>query len=84
MIRLLLLILAAYVGYRVLKTLFSPGREIRKGPDRGVIDEMVQDPFCKVYIPRKEAIRRNIGGEELLFCSTECADKYEAERKTQG
>ncbi|MFH1122398.1 MAG: YHS domain-containing protein [Pseudomonadota bacterium] len=81
MIRFLLLIFAGYVAYRVVKTLFSPGREIQKGPDGGVIDEMVQDPFCKVYIPRKESIRRVVGGKEFPFCSNQCADKFEAERK---
>ncbi|MBU2499133.1 MAG: hypothetical protein KKE57_09540 [Proteobacteria bacterium] len=80
--RFLLLVLAAYVVYRIIKGLLRPAKEIRKGPEGGVIDEMVQDPFCKIYVPRKEAVRRIIAGQEVLFCSNECAEKFEAERNS--
>lgn len=79
--RFLLLILAAYIAYRIIKGLLRPAGEIRKGPEGGVIDEMVQDPYCKTYVPRKEAVKKIIGGQEVSFCSAECADKFEAERK---
>jgi YHS domain-containing protein len=46
-----------------------------------VVDEMVQDPFCKTYIPRREAVRRRVGGQEHFFCSEECARKFEAQEK---
>jgi YHS domain-containing protein len=42
---------------------------------------MVQDPFCGTYIPRRESIRRVMEGEEYLFCSEECADKFALEMK---
>ena len=81
MIRLVILALLAYVAYRIIKTLLAgPGRTIHRGPDSGVIDEMVQDPFCTTYIPRKEAVRRVIEGKEHFFCTEECADKYERQR----
>jgi YHS domain-containing protein len=41
-----------------------------------VIDEMVQDPICGVYFPRKDGIRKKIKGQELFFCSKACKDKY--------
>jgi YHS domain-containing protein len=47
----------------------------------GVISEMVQDPYCKTYIPRNEAYRAILDGEEILFCSRECAEKYKNEMK---
>jgi YHS domain-containing protein len=43
---------------------------------QAVIDEMVQDPVCGVYFPRKDGIRAEINGQELLFCSKVCKDKF--------
>lgn len=78
--RLFIFILLAYILYRIVKALFIPGKktEIRRDSG-GVVDEMVQDPFCKTYIPRREALRRRVGGREHFFCSEECARKFEAQ-----
>ena len=82
MIRLLLLFLLAYLFFRIVKGVFSllgGSQELRKGRDEEkVIDEMVQDPACKTYIPRREAIRKVVQGQEYYFCSKECARKFEA------
>ncbi len=45
------------------------------------VDEMVQDPFCKTYIPLRSAQRKVIQGQEYFFCSKECADSFEKEMK---
>ena len=39
-------------------------------------DEMVQDPNCKVYIPVSRSVVRRIGGEDMHFCSEDCASNY--------
>ena len=39
-------------------------------------DELVQDPSCGVYIPRREAIRHRVGKKEVFFCSEECKNKF--------
>ena len=85
MIRLLLLFLLAYLFFRIVKGVFSllggGGQGIGRGRDEEkVIDEMVQDPSCKTYIPRRDAIRKTVQGEEYFFCSKECARKFETER----
>lgn len=81
MIRIILLAVLAYVLYRLVKGVFSPRTKIDRRKAGGVIDEMVQDPFCKTYIPRRESVRKVIEGEEYLFCSNECADKFESETR---
>jgi uncharacterized protein len=81
MLRLIILGILAYLLYRVVKGVFSPSTKIERGRGGGVIDEMVQDPYCKTYIPRRESVKRVIQGEEYLFCSDDCADKFESERK---
>jgi uncharacterized protein len=81
MLRFLIILVLAYVLYRLIRGAFSPSKEIYRGKNGAVIDEMVQDPFCKTYIPRRESIRKVIDGEEYFFCSETCADQFESERK---
>jgi len=83
MVRLIILGILAYVLYRLVKGVFSQSTKIGRGKAAGVIDEMVQDPFCKTYVPRRESVRRVIEGEEYVFCSEECAEKFESERKRE-
>ena len=75
--RLLLLAILAYIAYRLLKSALSPRRgSSETGPAGGAVDEMVQDPQCKTYIPLREARKKIIGGREYYFCSDECARKF--------
>ena len=78
MVRFIILILLGYLVYRTIKGLFGSNKEIDRTVDGGIIDEMVQDPFCKTYIPRRESIKRVINGNEYHFCSEECADKFKS------
>ena len=81
MLRIFIYIIIAYLLYRILKSLFSKSKGIEKTGGGGIIDEMVQDPFCKTYIPRKDAKKKVIQGQEYFFCSDECASKFELEDK---
>ncbi|MBW1999696.1 MAG: YHS domain-containing protein [Deltaproteobacteria bacterium] len=78
--KLLIYVILAYVLYRIFKVFLGAGKKIGKGKEGGVIDEMVQDPFCKTYIPKRDSIRRNIDGQEYFFCSEECASSFSRER----
>jgi hypothetical protein len=42
------------------------------------VDELVKDPVCETYIPRRKAIARGSGPAIRYFCSATCADKYAA------
>jgi YHS domain-containing protein len=46
---------------------------------------MVQDPVCKVYLPKRQALTVNgpIGKNEF-FCSTECREKFIEQAKQQS
>ncbi len=80
MLRLLIIGILIYIFYILVRGLFRKNKEIHRGSSStGVIDEMVQDPVCETYIPKREAIRRVINGKEFFFCSNECADKFEAQ-----
>lgn len=78
MVRFIILALLGYLLYRTVKGVFGSNKEINRSVEGGVIDEMVQDPFCKTYIPRRESVKRVIDGNEYRFCSDECASKFES------
>jgi len=80
-VRLIFFGILAYLLYRVVKGVFSPKAKVHRGSTQGFVDEMVQDPFCKTYVPRRDSVRRVIQGQEVFFCSDDCADKYEAQEK---
>ena len=81
--RFIIYLVLAYVAYRVLKAIIKPKEKISRGENGGVIDEMVQGPHCKMYIPRREAIDKVIDGSTYHFCSEACAIKFLQEGKRQ-
>ena len=74
--RFIIYIVLAYVAYRVIKAVIRPKDRIYRSENGGVIDEMVQDPQCKLYIPRREAVEKAIDGRTYHFCSDACAAKF--------
>jgi len=84
MLRFLIFGLLAYLLYRILRGLIAPSLKSGRPDQGGIIDEMVQDPFCKTYIPLRSAKRKVIRGQEYYFCSKECCEKFELQIKTGG
>jgi YHS domain-containing protein len=39
-------------------------------------DVLVQDPVCKTFIPRREALRTEKGGTTYFFCSEGCLKRF--------
>jgi hypothetical protein len=39
------------------------------------IEDLVQDPVCRTYVPRSRVVSAQIAGREEHFCSTACRDK---------
>jgi YHS domain-containing protein len=84
MVRIIIIAVLIYLAYRLVKIVFQPTKRFKSQPGGKVIDEMVQDPLCKTYIPRNEAVKRQIRGQAYLFCSEECASKFEKQLEEQG
>lgn len=86
MIRLLIFVILLYILYRVARG-FLRSISSRK-PDSSVkggdVDEMVQDPQCGTYIPKRDAVQMLIEGRPQLFCSEECAKQYETAIKEKN
>lgn len=80
--RLIIFAILSFLLYYLIKGIFRSRKKIDERETRGVIDEMVRDPFCKIYVPKKDSIKHVIGGKEHFFCSRECAHKYESEHRS--
>lgn len=84
MLRFLALAVLAFLIFLILRAsahAFLRGLrgEGRPGPTRRAgLDELVKDPVCETYIPRRKAIARGSGPALRYFCSAACADRYAA------
>ena len=83
MYRIIIFAILFYIVYRLLKNTFRSKSKISRKQNSEVIDEMVQDPQCGTYIPRRAAIRKTIEGKEYYFCGNECLEKFIIDRRKQ-
>jgi len=83
--RLLFLIAFIYFGFKVLNFFFkaldisktiSTNKTFFSNPPTQIDDVMIQDPYCKVYFPKRDGIHLKDKGKDLYFCSTNCRNKY--------
>ncbi len=76
-IRLLIAVIAIYLLYRIARGLFLKGSAANKSiPKKREGEEMVEDPYCHVYIPISESYAATIDGQTRYFCSRECYEKF--------
>lgn len=46
---------------------------------------MVKDEMCNTYLPKENALKIKVDGQEHYFCSKECRDRFlELRTKRQG
>ena len=78
--KLIIMLVVGYLCYRLLKNWMMAGGQPRghvsASPKEQIDDVMIQDPACGVYFSKENAVRAQINGQELYFCSPECRDKY--------
>ena len=88
MMKLLIWAVIVYLLYRAIRNSIRIGGPAGPGafskPPEQVDDLMVKDPCCGVYFPRKDGHHLRLKGENLLFCSPECRDKYLKEHSGDG
>jgi YHS domain-containing protein len=39
-------------------------------------DQMVEDPVCHTFVPRRTAVIEQVGGQTYCFCSRQCAAAF--------
>jgi YHS domain-containing protein len=88
MIKFLILFAVGYLLYRAMRSWMFPDARPKKNVSTaatGEIDDvMIKDPYCGAYFPRRDAVRLNLGGNELYFCSKECRDQYMARQTKEN
>lgn len=50
----------------------------RPGRPRALRDDLVKDPVCDTYVPRRSAVARTAGPATYYFCSRDCAARFKA------
>jgi YHS domain-containing protein len=43
-------------------------------------DQMVQDPVCLTFVPKKIAVEERVGEQTYWFCSSQCAADFQKQR----
>ena len=92
LIRLAILCLVIYLVYKLAKwIIMAPGLRGREVPGRQVPaapgEDLVEDPYCHIYVPMSQAHKATIDGQDLYFCSETCFEKYTSEhskKEAQG
>jgi len=77
MVRLILLIFFLLILYYVLHFLIKDIPSLRKTMDRkSEPEELVQDPYCQTYIPKRSALKKRVAGRDYYFCNRDCLKRY--------
>jgi YHS domain-containing protein len=79
MYRILLITALLVVLYLLLRQAVRgfKNKEVR---DRGTPvdqDQMVEDPVCHTFVPRRNAVIETVSGQTYCFCSKECAVEFQ-------
>ena len=78
-VRIIVLAVLFYLLYRLLFGRKKNNLPKKPAPDRvepPAQDVLVQDPVCKIYVPKGQALRGKKDGETYYFCSEECRKRF--------
>ena len=79
LLRIILISVFFYLLLRFFKLLFSKP-PVNKRPTQqntsGQVNEMAQDPECKIYIPKNNSLSIQVSWATYYFCSRECMNKF--------
>ena len=77
MARFILFTILFSILYYVLRFLVKNIFSLRKKPGRDIeAEELVQDPCCQTYIPKRSALKKKVAGSVHYFCNQECMERY--------
>ncbi len=82
LIRLILIAAAIYLIYRLFWKKKPKMPFATRSRESGHEEVLVQDPWCKSYVPKGQAISLHHAGETLYFCSPECKERFLAKSES--
>jgi YHS domain-containing protein len=88
LIRLVIFGFLIYLVYRLAKwIILSPGIKGRDMPEHQVSaaqgEDLVEDPYCHIFVPMSQAYKASIDGQDVYFCSQKCFEKCISEQSTK-
>jgi len=93
MFKLFIFAVFFYVLYRLLtggwnKRSVGNNRQTAAPEELSVHDQLVEDPVCHIYIPKRQAIVLHGSETPVYFCSEQCrkmyCDAHETHRQEHG
>jgi len=77
MLRLILFVVSTVILYTLLRGLIKSASPNRKRANQSAEpEELVQDPCCQTYIPKRLAIRKTVAGKQCYFCNQDCLHTF--------
>lgn len=73
---LLILIVLFYLVFRLLGTKKRDYRQERPDLDPVKHDILIEDPVCRTYVPKSQALSLDLGEKIYYFCSKKCRDAF--------
>jgi len=78
--RLIILGILFFFLFRIIRSLLfsSPPLSSQLFPEgeKKIVNDMVKDPYCGVYVDRDQAFPLRVKNKVLYFCSEECRKNY--------
>ena len=81
MLKLILFAVFFYLLFKFFRVFTLKPPKKKRPPQTntpGIVNEMVQDPVCKVYVPKNSSLSIHNSGKTYYFCSKECMDKFKS------
>ena len=77
-VRLLIWCILGFLAYTIYQAIKQTLKKPDTPPEKTAQgEEMVQDPQCGTFVPRGDAIRATVRGEQHFFCSETCRQDYD-------
>ncbi|OGP73413.1 MAG: hypothetical protein A2V86_14395 [Deltaproteobacteria bacterium RBG_16_49_23] len=77
MVRLLFFVFLLLLLYYILHLLIRDMPSFKKRvKGKHEPEELVQDPYCLTYIPKRSALKEKVEGQVLYFCDEKCRKSY--------
>jgi YHS domain-containing protein len=81
-LRIIFYALLAYVIYWIIRFFSSLNKGLKSPPSpQKLSGKMVKDEICDTYLPKEDAKKEIIQGEEYYFCSDACRQKFLESKK---
>ena len=70
---IVLILVLCYAFLLLIRGMPFRRKRMRGEPDA---EELIQDPHCRIYIPKKTAVKGRGAGKGFYFCSQECLEGF--------